>query len=71
MATGLYQGAWQDRLYQGAWQDAVIPPAVGVATPIMSKDGIHSLVFGGQIIIGGLVFAFIWGVTEKILSGVI
>ena len=33
MATGLYQGAWQDRLYQGAWQDAVIPPAAGSPSP--------------------------------------
>lgn len=29
------------------------PPTPGAAMPIFSKDGIHSLVFGGQVITGG------------------
>lgn len=29
------------------------PPSVAAAVPIFSKDGIHSLVFGGQVITGG------------------
>lgn len=65
MAQGtLYQGAWQPRLFQGAWQDAVIP-AVGAAVPILSKDGIHSLIFGGQVITGCLVFAFISALINR------
>lgn len=51
-----------------AWQEVV---AVGAAIPIMSNNGIHSLIFGGQVITGCLVFAFIWSLTESILSGVI
>lgn len=69
-ASVVYQGAWQGQTYQGAWQNAVIPVA-GAAVPIMSSNGIHSLIFGGQVITGCLIFAFIWSLTETILSGVI
>lgn len=34
-----------------AWQEAAV--VVGVAVPIMSSNGIHSIIFGGQIITGG------------------
>lgn len=66
----VYQGAWQGQTYQGAWQNAVVA-VVGAAVPIMSSNGIHSLIFGGQVITGCLAFVFIWQLTEKILSGVI
>jgi hypothetical protein len=32
--------------------DATGAPPVGAAVPVISKDGVHSLVFGGQIITG-------------------
>lgn len=70
-ASVVYQGAWQGQAYQGAWQNAVVAAPAAAAIPIMSGNGIHSLIFGGQVITGCLVFAFILNITESILSGVI
>jgi hypothetical protein len=55
-ASGLYSKdidrvTWTSPWDIGAVQYAGAPP-VGVAVPILSKDGIHSLIFGGQVITG-------------------